>query len=294
MSKIRIVDRFDREISRLRISVISSCNLSCPYCHKEGYDNDPSLSKLSLEQIRKLTWVINKYDLYSVKLTGGEPLLHPQIIDIVRIISEETSVTDISMTTNGLLLNKYARKLKDAGLNRVNISCDSYHYNRLYKSLDNIKDEIKIAQEVELTPIKINMVLLKSVNEDEVEPMIQFAGENNLILQIIELINIDKEYFNEYHLGLEKLEEELEARAIEIRTRKLHLRRQYKLENGAVVELVKPEHNHNFCMNCRTLRVTNDFKFQPCLYRTDNLVPIGDDIQTSLKLAIERRRPFFA
>ncbi|MHA1865045.1 MAG: GTP 3',8-cyclase MoaA [Candidatus Heimdallarchaeaceae archaeon] len=292
MINIKLIDKYNREITRLRVSVISSCNLNCPYCHNEGFSSHNS-NKLTLDQIKKLLSIIDKYSISSVKITGGEPLLHPQIVDIVKIFSSHHKIRDLSMTTNGLLLEKYAHKLKNAGLNRVNISCDSYHYNPSYKSLKSIAKQITIAQEVGLTPIKLNMVLLKGINENEIEPMINFTAEKGITLQIIELIDLDKEYFNKFHVSLENLASKLENEAVEIRIRELHQRKQYTLSNGAKVEIVNPVHNTNFCMNCKTLRVTNDFQFQPCLYRIDNLVPIGEDIDKSLKEAIERRRPFF-
>ncbi len=220
--------------------------------------------------------------------------MHPDIVEIVKIFADETPAKDISMTTNGTFLAKFAEKLKDVGLDRVNISCDSYYYNPQYKSLDTIRKSIDIAKDVGLTPIKLNMVMLKGVNEDQVAPMLDFTAENGIILQLIELVDlVDKEYFNKYHMSLRELEKEFEKRAIKIKTRDLHLRHQYTLENGGVVELVEPMHNSTFCMHCQTMRVTNDFQFQPCLYRTDNLVPIKDDLKAALDKAMEHRRPFF-
>jgi len=289
---IKLIDKYNREITRLRVSVISSCNLNCPYCHNEGFSSHNS-NKLTLDQIKKLLSIIDKYSISSIKITGGEPLIHPQIVDIVKIFSSHPKIEDLSMTTNGLLLEKYAEQLKEAGLDRVNISCDSYHYNPSYKSLKSIDKQITIAQEIGLTPIKLNMVLLKGINENEIEPMINFAAEKDVMLQIIELIDLDKEYFNKFHVSLKDLASKLEKEAVEIKIRDLHHRKQYTLPNGAKIEIVNPVHNTNFCMNCKTLRVTNDFQFQPCLYRIDNLVPIEEDIEKSLKKAMERRRPFF-
>jgi len=236
--------------------------------------------------------MVKRYNIKSVKITGGEPLLHPQIIEIVRKFAETGKLKDLSLVTNGILLEKMARALKSAGLMRINIGLDSL-CNSTVKILDNIKNGLNTVKTVGFNVIKLNMVLLKGINDEEIEQMIAFAKENGFILQIIELIESDAEFYHRFHMNLTEIEQDLARRAIKVLTRQYQDRKQYYLETGAIVEVVHPMHNPEFCKNCHTLRVTHDFKFQPCLNRVDNLVPIGDDLEEALKEVMRRRIPFY-
>jgi cyclic pyranopterin phosphate synthase len=230
-----------------------------------------------------------------VKITGGEPLIHPDIVEIVRFFASIESINDVSMTTNGLLLEKMAHDLKRAGLNRVNIGCDSVS-NPKYKNLRSIQKGIDAALDAGLLPIKLNMVLMKSVNEEDVEKLIEIASQHGIILQIIELINTNDAFFHQYHLSLDALEKSLEKRALKIVTRKTQDRKQFHLDSNSksIVELVSPVHNPKFCANCHTCRITNDFQFQTCLHREDNLVPIlgQDNVELALLESLKRREPY--
>lgn len=197
----------------------------------------------------------------------------------------------MSLTSNGIFLKKYASQLKRAGLNRINIGCDTL-YDSTYKSLNNIREGLLLAKQVGISPIKLNMVILKGVNEDQFEPLLHFCEENGFILQVIELINTNPAFFKKYHYDLTPIENKIAKKAKKIITREVQDRKQYFLESGGVVEFVNPVHNSRFCAKCNTMRVTNDFKFQPCLNRQDNLVPIGFNIEQSLEMAMNRREPY--
>lgn len=264
--------------------------MDCSYCHHEGNYHG---STLTLEQIENICNITEKHKIKSIKITGGEPLLHPNILEIIRKFSVIPSVKDIAITTNGILLEEMATNLKSVGLKRINIGCDSLKNDNL-KSIGRVRNGLKAAKKVGFQSIKINMVLLKGVNEDEVDDMIDFAAENGFILQIIELINTESTYFEKFHVSLEKIENKLSKISEKVVTRNLHHRKQYFLKKGAIVELVKPVHNAEFCQNCHTLRITSDFQFQPCLNRNDNFIPINKDIEISLQKALDRRVPFNA
>ena len=137
------------------------------------------------------------------------------------------------------------------------------------------------------------MVILRNINEHEIEDMIKFAGKHGFILQLIELIDTNKEFYKQYHVDLSSIEEQLKNRAKKIFVRDVQDRRQYLLNENTLVEVVHPMHNPDFCANCHTLRITNDFQFQPCLMRTDNLVPIEDDVEKALNEAMNNRRPYY-
>lgn len=260
-------DKFGREIDSLRVSVTQNCNLNCPYCHKEG--NLETKNELSLDEINNIMKESKKIGIKKIKITGGEPLLRKDIVDIVRI-AKENNFEDISLVTNGILLHKYAKELKKAGLNRVNIGCDSPSSNILLKNIKNIKKGLESAKEAGLKPIKLNMVVLKDTNDKEIGNMIEFARENNAILQLIELINLNNEFYKKHFFDLKNIEEELEKKACRVIKKKMQNRKQYDLGN-VLIEVIRPSHKL-FCKNCRRIRVTSDGKLKPCLMRNDNLV----------------------
>ena len=288
-------DPYDRTVTNLRISLTSRCNLRCIYCHAEGEVNPRE--EMSVEDLAELMQVGAKFGIKSIKFTGGEPLLRRGLLDIVRSVPPGI---ESSMTTNGTLLAKLAAPLKEAGLARVNVSLDSLSPER-YKSitgkdcLDDVLAGIDTAIEVGLTPVKLNMVLLEGINEDELDDFMAFVrGKRDLILQVIELME-----FNEckFHADVDSVEQELDERATRIVTRRMHHRKKYCLD-GAEVEVVRPLHNTEFCAFCNRLRVTSDGKLKPCLLRSDNLVDIqgkhGKELEEAFREAVDRREPFFA
>jgi len=260
-------------INSLRLSVTQRCNLKCPYCHKEGQIS--SEKELNLEEIEKIIKNAKEIGIKKIKITGGEPLLRKDIISIIKIIKKH-NFEDISLVTNGFLLEEYAFQLKEAGLNRVNIGCDSLSSNVLLKNIKNIKDGLEAAKSAGLSPIKLNMVVLKDINDKEMPAMIEFAEKNKLVLQLIELININgnKEYYKKHYFSLGSIEKELEKKAKIIINKEMHNRKQYNLGN-VIVEIVRP-FTKEFCANCTRLRITSDGKIKPCLLRNDNLINFKD------------------
>ena len=288
-------DSYDRTITNLRISLTSRCNLRCIYCHAEGEVNPEK--EMSVEDLAELMQVGVKFGIRSIKFTGGEPLLRRGLLDIVRSVP---AGVESSMTTNGTLLAEKAAALKEAGLARVNVSLDTLRPER-YKSitgkdcLEDVLAGIDTAIEVGLTPVKLNMVLLEGINEDELDDFMAFVRDKrDLILQVIELME-----FNEckFHADVDSVEQELDERETRIVTRRMHHRKKYCLD-GAEVEVVRPLHNTEFCAFCNRLRVTSDGKLKPCLLRSDNLVDIrgkhGEELEDAFQEAVSRREPFFA
>lgn len=299
-------DPYGREITNLRISLTQKCNLDCFYCHEEGEKNNHNTA-LELEEVKDIIETASELDMYKVKFSGGEPLLHP---DIEEIIDHSSGyMDDISITTNGVLLAEKAEELKDAGLDRVNVSLDVddpevYEDIAGKNRLQKVKEGIKRASEVGLYPVKINMLLMQGLNDDAVEDMIHFASDADAILQIIEMTGNEKElgeeFYQEYHVSLEDLASDLEERAVETKRRKMHKRKKYFLEDPEVeVELVRTMHNSTFCDNCTRLRVTSEAELKPCLLRSDNHVKIrkslseGEDVKDKFIEAINRREPYW-
>jgi cyclic pyranopterin phosphate synthase len=287
-------DPFNRPVSNLRISLTPKCNLSCIYCHREG-EKSPK-EQIPAGEIAEILRVAAKFEIRSVKFTGGEPLLRQDLLEIVRSVP---AGMESSLTTNGTLLADLASGLKEAGLRRVNISLDSLNPETYKKitGIDRLSDVlagIDSALDAGLTPIKLNMVVLDGVNDKEIDDFLAYVrGNRHLVLQLIELM-----HFNDctYHGDLNGLEDSLASRSKEIITRRMHHRKKYCLD-GAEVEVVRPLHNTEFCAFCNRMRVTSDGKLKPCLLRTDNHIDIrgkkGAELEALFHEAVSLREPFY-
>ena len=300
-----MIDPYGRRVNSLRISVTQRCNFDCFFCHQEGESNPGG--EVTPEEIEEIVSVAAELGIGKVKLTGGEPLLRGDIVEIVRRIAPY--VDEVSMTTNGFGLAEKARELKDAGLKRVNISLHSTRPDVFCKiigreALIEVRRGIAAALECGLRPVKLNMVVMKGVNDGEIKDMIDFSREVGAILQLIEYQPLERgaEDWEEYHFDLRPFEEELEAKAKRIVEREMHRRRQYHLKGEAVVEVVRPMHNSQFCRHCTRLRMTSDGCLKPCLMRGDNHVEVVSLIRMGAKReaiieafreAVARRRPYW-
>ncbi len=265
--------------------------------------------------------VLMDFGIDSVKLTGGEPMLRPDILEIVERLGK-LGLRDLSMTTNGTRLPRLAEELRRRGLKRVNISLHSVDPRKFCWITGQADEEsglrrfqytisaIKSALEAGLRPVKLNVVIMKGVNDDEIERLIGFVkslgGGDSLILQLIELVPegsaSDTRFFEKYFYSLGEVEKDLERRAVKTVVRRLHLRKQYLLPNGVWVELVRPTNNYVFCMNNNRIRITYDGKFKPCLMRDDNHVDFltamraganNEEIKEIFLEAVRRREPYW-
>ncbi len=302
-------DHCGRPLLNLRISITQRCNLRCTYCHREGEVQRANISaeKMTREEIARIAKTAISLGIARIKLTGGEPLMRTDAVEVVRAIAEIPGLKDLSMTTNGLLLDSLALPLCEAGLKRVNISLASLNPETYQKltggKLENALAGIKAAIKAGFSPIKLNMVVLKGVNVRDVPEMIDFARDSGVILQLIELdpVNVSHEYYAKHHRLLNEQEEMLRQSALSIETRRLmHNRLIYHLPE-VTVEVVHPTENSDFCMHCTRLRVTSDGKLKPCLMRNDNLTDIltairsgasDEDLKQIFVKANELREPF--
>ena len=301
-----IYDNCNRPVLNLRISVTQKCDKHCPYCHREG-ENSPS-ELMTVDEIIRTVRIAISPGISRVKLTGGEPLMRKEIVEIVKGITGLEGLTELSMTTNGTHLKSLAKDLKKAGLNRLNISLPTLD-PKVYKdvmggNLQNALEGVKAAVDAGMHPVKLNMLVLKNVNDDEIEKMIQFAAQTGTVLQMIELepINLSKDYYERYHIGLDEIAKKLELLASETMVRKFMQKRRVYVLPDVNVELIRPIENTEFCGNCTRIRVTSDGKVKPCLMRTDNLVDVltpmrngaDDEKLTELFIeAVKRREPYY-
>ncbi len=302
-------DSFRRPLLNLRIAITRRCNLRCQFCHMEGEDEgrENFAREMNVDEIIRIVRIAVGLGVFKVKLTGGEPLIRKDVIEIVKGIAAVRGLGDVSMTTNGTMLASLAKELHANGLKRVNISLptlDEEVYEKLTGGrLGDVLEGVKAAVDVGLCPVKLNMLVLKGVNNSSVLEMIDFARETGTILQLIELepINISSTYYSANHKSLDEYEELLKQKAVKVETREyMQNRRIYHLPD-AKVEVIHPTENTEFCMRCTRLRVTSDGKLKPCLMRNDNLVDIltpmrngvdDKELTELFKLANQKRQPY--
>ncbi|MBS7643444.1 GTP 3',8-cyclase MoaA [Candidatus Bathyarchaeota archaeon] len=300
-------DRYGRPTLNFRISVTQRCNLKCPYCHREGQTSTSSI-EMTPEEIGRLVRIGANLGITDIKLTGGEPLLRSDIADIIREIAMVPKVTDLSITTNGTLLAENAAKLKEAGLRRVNVNfltlnSDTYR-DFTGGNLEDVIKGVEAASRIGLNPIKLNVLLLRGVNDGELGQMLDYARQVKAILQIIELepVNISSEYYAKYHQPLIKFEALIKEQAVGVKFRRYMQNRKIYHLVDVDVEFVRPIENTEFCAHCTRLRLTSDGKLKPCLMRNDNLIDVLTPLRQGVrdtglieifKEAINKREPYF-
>ena len=276
-----LIDSCGRPLLNLRISITQRCNFRCDYCHKEGEGCSRGESEeMTIDEIVRIAGSAVSLDISRIKLTGGEPLMREDLCEIIQGINAIPGLKDLSMTTNGSMLAGEAERLHACGLRRVNISLPTLnpeaYMNLTNGNLENTLEGIKAAVKAGFNPVKLNMVVLKGINVNDVPTMMDYARQTGAILQLIELdpVNVDDEYFSAYHKVLDEYEEMLEQKATSIETRKfMHNRHVYRLPD-VTVEIVHPTENREFCAHCTRLRVTSNGMLKTCLMRNDNLIDI--------------------
>jgi len=303
-----ITDRYCRPVENLRISLTQQCDLECFYCHREGQEH--SHAEMTPEEIFEITKIGTEFGIRKIKLTGGEPLTRRDLAEIIRLLANLPEIEEISLVTNARQLTlERALELKQAGLDRVNINLPSTNpetYKKIVgRDIPPALAGIKAAAEAKLAPIKLNTVLLRGLNTDEVQSMMNFAESIGAILQLIELepVNKGEEFYGQYHYPLGDLEQEISSKASKFRVRHSMQNRKVYTLGKLDVEIVKPVENSEFCMHCTKLRLTTDGKLKPCLMSHENLLDIvtplrrGEDFEVLRQIfraAIDLRKPYYS
>ncbi len=266
-------DKFGRKINYLRISVTDLCNLRCKYCMPEdGVEKINHEDILTIEDFINITQAFVELGINKIRLTGGEPLVKNGILDIVKGIGKIKEIKDFSMTTNGLLLEKYASELKRLGLNRVNISLDTLNSEK-YKEITRGGDIEKVFKGIEeckkvgLTPIKINTVLMKGFNDDEIDDFIKLTLDEEIDVRFIELMPIGEaiNFKDRYISNEEIIKKHSELIAIS-KDDKSSPADYFKLQNGkGRIGFINPI-SCKFCEDCNRLRLTSRGTIKTCLH----------------------------
>lgn len=270
-------DRYNRNIDYLRVSVIDRCNLRCIYCMpEEGIKNLlPHYEILTYEEILRIINVAVDVGIFRIRITGGEPLIRKDIVSFIERLSRIEGIKDIGMTTNGVLLKKYAEALYQAGLKRVNISLDSLSEDKFREitrvgSLKDVLEGIEEAQRAGLNPVKINVVVIKGINDEEVEKFALWSKEVPYQIRFIEFMPIGHNAWRkEFFMSTDDIKKKIESRVgklIPVQIKKSGPAEYFMLEGAkGLLGFISPMTTH-ICAKCNRLRLTSDGKLRPCLF----------------------------
>jgi cyclic pyranopterin phosphate synthase len=269
-------DNFDRRIDYLRVSITDRCNLRCVYCMPPG-GVVPAKHKeiLRYEEIVRIVEIGAGLGVKKVRLTGGEPLTRKNVSFLVSALKKVRGIEDLSMTTNGTLLERQARELADAGLDRVNVSVDSFNPDRYREitrggSLDAVMRGIAAAEKAGLRPIKINMVPMRGFNDDEVLEFARLTLSSDHQVRFIEFMpSGDNDYWSpERYISTEELKKTIGTIGplSPVRIRRNGPSRYFRLAGAKGVLGFISAITHHFCADCNRLRLTADGKLRPCLF----------------------------
>ncbi len=283
-------DNHKREINYLRVSVTDRCNLRCVYCMpKEGLSLLGHRDILSYEEILRIVTIAVKTGIVKVRVTGGEPLVRRGIVDFIGSLKKITDLRDISLTTNGILLEKYAAGLFEGGIQRINVSLDTLDPQKYRKitrqgDLTRVINGIKKADRIGFSPIKINVVAIKGFNDDEILDFAKLTMKKPYQIRFIEYMPIGQTALeNEFgHLShdviMDTINSVIPLDPVGHNGKTDGPAQVYKMR-GAVGEIgFISAMTHQFCESCNRLRLTADGNLRPCLF-IDNEV----DLKTPLR-----------
>lgn len=272
-----LIDTFGRQVRYLRLSVTDRCNLRCTYCMAEDMTFLPKSKVLSLEEMAMVSQAFVELGVEKIRLTGGEPLVRNGLIELAQSLSKLEGLRELVMTTNGVLLEKFAKPLQQAGVSRINISIDSLQESRFktltrFGQLSDVLTGIDAAREAGFKAIKLNAVILKGVNDDEVVSLTQFAVDKGVDISFIEempLGEISSHLRTHTALSNTSIKEQL-AQHFELQDSDFNdpasgpSRYQKVANSNTKVGFISPM-SHNFCASCNRVRVTAEGLLLLCL-----------------------------
>jgi cyclic pyranopterin phosphate synthase len=298
----RLADAFHRPITYLRISVTDRCNLRCVYCMPEaGLPWIPKAEILSYEEIARIVGAAAKIGVRAIRLTGGEPLIRHDLDRLVAMIAAIPGIDDISLSTNGLLLAEQAQRLRDAGLTRVNVSLDTLREDRFTAiarrpGLERVLAGIEAAFAAGLGPVKLNCVVMRGQNDDEVEAFAELTRTRDLAVRFIEMMPVEENvegHVSEYISASEILERIGAISALRpVPGPQGNGPARYYAFDGALgtVGVISPL-SHDYCDTCNRVRLSADGRLKLCLFGDhfiDLRTPVRDGAGDDALIAIFR------
>lgn len=274
-----LTDKFGRRITDLRVSVTDRCNFRCVYCRSANPENHvPENALLDWPEYERLVRILVEIGIQKVRVTGGEPLVRPGVEDFIARL-KSLGVRDLSLTTNGHLLAARCDRLVSAGLDRVNISLDSLDREKFERitrthSFDDVLAGIEAAQNSPLRPVKVNAVLVRGLNDNEVEAFAEFARARALIMRFIEFMPLDgdRAWKREHVVTAAEIHRRISARwpLIPVAHERSETARRYRFaDSPGEIGLIAPV-SQPFCGFCSRIRLTADGKLRTCLFSRED------------------------
>ncbi|MCL2678889.1 MAG: GTP 3',8-cyclase MoaA [Dehalococcoidia bacterium] len=275
-----LLDTYHRQIDYMRISVTDLCNLRCVYCSSSEFEHLSHEDILRYEEIERVVRSAAALGISNIRLTGGEPTVRPGVTDLIRILKAVPGIEEISMTTNAIRLTQMAKELKEAGLSRVNISLDTFKPERFERmcgvpALPDVLAGIEAARQAGLNPVKTNTVVLRGINEDEINDFARRTLTDNWHVRFIEEMPLVKDDDGHKMVSISEIKERIEREFGELlpsRTANGHGPARYFRIAGAegTIGFIAPV-TDCFCKECNRFRLTADGKLRPCLLRDDEV-----------------------
>jgi GTP 3',8-cyclase len=299
----QLIDRFGRQIEYVRLSVTDRCDLRCTYCMPEGFKGfEEPEHWLTFDEVTRLIGVFARLGVSRVRLTGGEPLLRRNLPDLAGRLTALPGLNDLSLSTNATQLEKHAEALRAAGVRRINVSLDTLHPERFEKianrdSFDRVMRGLMAGKAAGFAPIKINMVAMKGVNDDEIDAMVLFCMEHGFILRLIEAMPMGDTGRNAQYLDLQPVKVRLQEK-FGLVDRVLPgggpARYLQSPDGRFTVGFITPISQH-FCGTCNRVRLSVDGTLYMCLgqeekYEFRPLLRAGAsdaDLEAAIRTAIE-------
>lgn len=273
----QLIDTFGRVHNNLRISVTDRCNIRCVYCMPEQVQFMPRNKLLSYEEIARFVRVAASLGIDKIRLTGGEPLVRRDLDELIHKLVEIEGIVDVGLTTNGILLAPVAQRLFDAGLRRINVSLDTLDPDRFQKlarrtGLEATIDGILAAKRAGFDPVKVNAVIIRGMNEEDIAPLGRFGREHGLEMRFIEYMPLDAEHLWERekvvfaHEILDILSREVAPLAPVPNPDPRAPAVDYDYQDGGGRVGMIASVSRPFCGSCNRLRLTSDGKIRNCLF----------------------------
>jgi len=281
-SQAGFADRFGRKLTYLRISVTDRCNMRCDYCRPsaDAYKAESHTNILHYEEIERIVSIAAELGVTKLRITGGEPLVRRSLPVLIKKLSAISGITDLALSTNATLLGKYAKELADAGLHRINVSIDSLNTLRFRKltggELAPVLAAIQAAKDAGLTPIKLNTVLMKGINDNEVSDLIDFASDIGATIRFIELMPMKQGLdWDKHYISIDEILQRDDVRArvdvhAPLQTGNTAARYLPLKSGKGDVGFIMPM-SERFCEGCNRLRLTADGGLRSCLPADDQL-----------------------
>lgn len=270
-----LTDSFGRRFAYLRLSITEACNFRCSYCLPRGYEKIGDHDFLTCNEILRAVSAFAKLGVWKIRLTGGEPTIRSDFLAIARAVASVSGVKRLSLTTNGYKLTDRAKEYRDAGIKAINVSIDSMNDDKFrfitgHDRLAEILDGVDLCLSMGFEAVKINTVLLNTVNNQEIESFLSFVKDRKISLRFIELMrtNDNADYFNAHHISGVTVQKILERNGWFLKERELGA--------GPALEYAHPDYqgtvglimpySQDFCQSCNRLRVSACGNLHLCLF----------------------------